>query len=199
MEQVDDVLDYWFGGSPDNVRTPERQAQLWWGKNEDVDREIEEQFGTLLKELVFGEHKEWLDKAEGRLAAIIVLDQFSRNMFRDTAMAFEQDSLALQLCLEGIELEQDLELFPVQRVFFYLPLEHSESMQMQNMMVSLMDKLVNLVEEPAKEIFGDFYQYAIAHRKVIERFGRYPHRNEILGRESTPEELQYLEEPGSGF
>ncbi|MGB2002542.1 MAG: DUF924 family protein, partial [Porticoccaceae bacterium] len=153
--------------------------------------------------LTRGKYRDWLQTARGRLAAIIVLDQFSRNMYRDKPQAFAQDALALQWCLEGLKTEIDLQLEPIERVFFYLPLEHSEDLQMQDLacrkFAELLDQVTLLGAESNGNTYEGFYQFAERHRQVIQKFGRFPHRNRILGRVNSEAEQQYLDTPGSGF
>ena len=193
------VLDFWFGDEPDDMKCGRDKAELWWGKNQEMDRAIEQQFGHLLNGLVSGGYREWLSSPQGRLAAIIVIDQFSRNIHRGDAKAFVSDRLALQWCLDGIDNGDDLQLRPIERVFFYLPLEHSECEKMQEASLFNYKALIAAVPESQKTLFENYLGYAKQHADIIERFGRYPHRNEILGRESTPEELEFLQQPGSGF
>ena len=129
---IEQVLQFWFGERI-NSATPSAQANLWWRKQPEVDQQIREDFADGLRDLAEGKYRDWLHSARGRLAAIIVLDQFSRNMYRDRPEAFAQDKLALDWCLEGLEDNIDLQLEPIERVFFYLPLEHSEDLQMQDL------------------------------------------------------------------
>ena len=193
------VLNFWFGENPDNAGTPARQAQLWWGKREADDREIRDHFERLLVQIATGHRRQWLQVPESRLAGIIVLDQFSRAMYRDDPKAFGQDMLARFWCLEGMELGHDKMLPPIQRFFYYLPLEHSESLSVQNLAVEKIGGLRGEVEDRARPHFEDFYNYALRHRDVIAEFGRFPHRNAILGRKSTPAEREFLAKPGSRF
>lgn len=198
--QIQQVLQFWFGQSI-NSATPSLQASLWWRKQPAVDQQIREDFADGLRDLTQGEYSEWLHTARGRLAAIIVLDQLSRNMYRDKPEAFAQDALALRWCLEGLEHKIDLQLEPIERVFFYLPLEHSENLHMQNLACR---KFAELRDETTSAEIGDdtyqgFYRFAERHREVIQQFGRFPHRNHILGRANTEMEQQYLDTPGSGF
>ncbi len=193
------ILDFWFGKSYSSYNVIEKQSSLWWGKNTEIDRDIESRFGESLNHLIAGDLKNWKLFPEGYLAMIILADQFSRSIYRDTAMAFAQDEIALSLTLEGIENGIDLQLDLLQRVFFYLPLEHSELMTMQQRSVEMQKLLADSAPVDARGKFRDFHEYAILHLEVIEKYGRYPHRNAILGRHSTVEELEYLTQPGSGF
>lgn len=200
--EIQQVLQFWFGHSIDSA-TASSQAHLWWRKRPEVDQQIREDFADGLRDLTRGKYRDWLQTARGRLAAIIVLDQFSRNMYRDKPQAFAQDALALQWCLEGLKTEIDLQLEPIERVFFYLPLEHSEDLQLQDLacrkFAELLDQVTLLGTESDGNTYEGFYEFAERHRQVIQKFGRFPHRNRILGRVNSEAEQQYLDTPGSGF
>ncbi|GAB3376892.1 DUF924 domain-containing protein [Spongiibacter taiwanensis] len=174
------VLDFWFG---------ELQPADWWRKDAEVDRRIARRFGEVHRAAVAGECYFWRHKPQGRLAEIIVLDQFSRNVFRDQAAAFAADGQALVLAQEAIRLGADQQLERDQRAFMYMPYMHSESLAIQRASLSLFEGLGQ----------QNNLDFARAHFAIIERFGRYPHRNAILGRASTAEELAFLEQPGSSF
>ncbi|MEZ5529224.1 MAG: DUF924 family protein [Porticoccaceae bacterium] len=193
------VLDYWFGSAMDDGVCAQQHSSLWWGKAPETDADIRQRFEVLLQVLVNGGNRYWLQFPESRLAAIIVLDQFSRNIYRDTPTSFAADRLALNWSLSGISAGLDMQLRPIQRVFFYLPLEHAEDPAVQQRSVSLFSQLLGLVPEGQRDLFSGFLDFAERHAAVIEQFGRFPHRNEILGRESTAAELEYLAQPGSGF
>jgi uncharacterized protein (DUF924 family) len=197
--EIEQVIEFWFGEDLSDPKLAARQSPLWWRKHPQTDALIRQKFADGLQMLVSGDYQHWLESPRGRLAAIIVLDQFSRNMYRDTARAFAQDALALSWCLQGLTLEQDLELPFICRVFFYLPLEHSESTEMQDLSVKKFTELAQLVGRKEGDTFLRFVDFAHRHRSVIRQFGRYPHRNAILGRESTAAEQRYLDQPGSGF
>lgn len=193
------LLDFWFGKSESEADILVQQSSLWWGKDASVDKEIETRFGASLDRLMAGQLNDWKQHPRGYLSMIILADQFSRNIYRDSAMAFAQDEYALGLTLQGIRTGIDLKLSLVQRVFFYLPLEHSESLLMQNRSVDLFRQVYQVAPVDIKDKFKAHLDYAIAHRQVIEKYGRYPHRNALLGRQSSPEEIDYLKQPGSGF
>ncbi|MCV6606093.1 MAG: DUF924 domain-containing protein [Porticoccaceae bacterium] len=197
-EDYQRVLDFWFGDGSD-ADVASGQSPLWWGKNPDTDRQIKKEFEGDLQALADGELQQWLATPQGRLAAIIVLDQFSRNMYRDSGQSFAQDNLALTLCLEGMDSGADKKLSNIQRVFFYMPLEHAESMEMQNLSVATFEQLRDQTPPENKKLFSGFVGFAEKHRIIIERFGRYPHRNKLLGRESTVKEVEFLKQPGSSF
>ena len=141
----------------------------------------------------------WLAEPRGRLALIILTDQFPRNIYRDSPLAFSFDTKALAWSLHGIEQGHDQLLQPIERAFFYLPLEHSERLEHQEQSVHMFGELVPLVSAEQREIFEHYLSVAILHRDIIARFGRFPHRNRILSRSSTAEELYFLSQPGSSF
>ena len=182
------VLVFWFG-APDS---PEfgQPRKAWFAKDDAFDAEIHRQFAGLHHAAAHGmlDHF-WKDLALPNLALTIVLDQFSRQLFRNEAKAFAQDGHALTVAKHAIAEGYDRDALPVQRVFWYLPFEHSENLADQDRSIELMEQLDNT----------EWTRYAREHRDVIARFGRFPHRNAALGRESTPEETAYLAQPGSGF
>ncbi len=145
-----------------------------------------------------GDYHSWQKTAEGTLALVILLDQFSRNIFRGTQVAYQNDAFARAVALKGIEKLYDRELKPIERVFFYMPFEHSEALQDQEKSVYLVQNLVEELPESLQKEFESYILYAIKHKEVIEKFGRFPHRNEILNRRSTEEEIAHLHEHG-GF
>jgi len=193
------ILGYWFGADPDKAALARDRADLWWAKNAEADRDIRERFETTVLLAGTGNLDLWLAEPRGRLALIILIDQFTRNIYRESPRAFALDAKALECGLTGIELGYDRSLRPIERVFFYLPLEHSERLEHQELSVRLIGDLVPLAAPEQKEIFEQYLDIAIRHRDIIARFGRFPHRNRILGRPSTPDELQFLSQPGSSF
>ncbi len=174
------VLSFWFD---------EIESKMWWQKDEAFDRLIEGRFSSLHKAATQGELFHWRSTAEGRLAEVIVLDQFSRNIYRDEAGAFAFDSLALVLAQEAIALGADKQLSSIQCSFLYLPFMHSESLLIH-------EQALTLYNQKGLESNLDF---ELKHKVIIERFGRYPHRNVILGRDSSQAELDFLQQPGSSF
>lgn len=177
-----EVLRFWFGEGAERGRARSR----WFEKNFTFDAEIRSRFLALHEELAVSDA--WLDVADDCLARIIVLDQFPRNMFRGTARAFASDALALAAARHALARGYDRSMLPVERQFVYLPFEHSEALADQQRACELM-----------RPLGEDLYDWALRHKAIVERFGRFPHRNAILGRESTPEEIEFLEQPGSGF
>ena len=183
-----DVLDFWFQGDPTAWRT-----DPWFKKNDEFDAAIRSRFTLALQAAQDGVLDRWTDTHEGMLALILVLDQFARNIHRGSYLAFAGDAHARRIARAALEAGADKTLTPVQRVFVYLPFEHSEAIADQRLSVRL---FAGLAGPPWAASVLD---YAKRHRDVIRRFGRFPHRNAALGRISTPEEEAYLAEPGSGF
>ncbi len=174
------ILRFWF---------EELTPAQWWRVDSSLDQEIKDRFGATLKAAGAAELFEWRRQPEGRLAEIIVLDQFSRNVHRGTAQSFALDPMALALAQEAVQAGADQALPPQQRAFLYMPYMHSESAAVH----LHAERLFRHLALPGN------YQAALQHKAIIDRFGRYPHRNRILGRESTAEELQFLQQPGSSF
>lgn len=193
------VLDFWFGpDAPDAEVAAQRQA-FWFRGDPALDASIGERFRETVEQAARGELEAWSGEPRGRLAVILLLDQFTRNIHRGTPDAFRFDPQALAHSLEGQSRGQDRALRPIERVFFYMPMEHAESLPVQDESVHRFEALLAEVDEPARPAFENFLDYARAHRDVVLRFGRFPHRNAILGRESTPEEAAFLLEDGSSF
>ncbi len=196
---VDDILGFWFGGQEDDADVAKTQQSLWWSKNPAVDREISDTYKATLEDACRGDLADWGNTARGMLALIILVDQFSRNIYRDDARSFSNDHLARDWCRQLLARRLDMELRYIERVFAYLPLEHSEDMADQDQCVALYTALGEQVPDRQQEVFAGFLEFAHAHRKIIRQFGRYPHRNEILSRESTAAEKTFLAQPGSSF
>ena len=195
-----EVLDYWIGDAAHSPEAAGEKHKLWFGKSDETDAEIRERFLPLLEVLShLPAAEDWAGRGpRERLAAIIVLDQFSRNLFRGEARAFTQDGLALLLCRDGLALGQDKGLTEAERIFFYLPLEHSEAPEDQERSVAMFTDLLVESREGFRSLIESTLQYSKAHKEAIDQFGRFPHRNAALGRESTEEEQEWLAE-GGGF
>ncbi|KQQ88363.1 DUF924 family protein [Massilia sp. Leaf139] len=192
--KAQDVLDFWF--LPADHADYGKARPEWFRKDSAFDAEIRNRFGSLIAQAVAGGLREWdLDEgAPGTLARILVLDQFTRNAHRETPEAFAGDSLALMAAQALVDSGADRALPPFQRAFVYMPYEHAEDARMQQCAVDLFARLA-----AEHEGFTEMLDYAHRHRGVIARFGRFPHRNPILGRASTADELHYLSQPGAGF
>jgi uncharacterized protein (DUF924 family) len=193
------VLQFWFGSGSDAVEIAKRQTELWWGKSPAIDADVCERFGALRERAISGELENWEQTNRGRLALIILVDQLSRNIFRDRPEAYTYDFAAQEWCLTGLDLGADEELQPIERVFFYLPLEHSESRVDQARSVALFADLLARAPIAQQELFSTYLDFAKQHQVIVDRFDRFPHRNRILGRTSTAEEIEFLEGPGSAF
>jgi uncharacterized protein (DUF924 family) len=193
------VLGFWFG---DALGSPEAAAArriLWFGGDCSFDERIRERFEGLPSRALGGGLDSWRQGARSGLALVLVLDQFPRNLYRGTARAFAYDPLAREVAVAALESRFDTELAPLEATFLYLPLEHSEDLESQDRCVSLFRILLDRAPADQRSQFELSLAYAIRHREVILRFGRFPHRNAALGRPSTREELSYLESGGETF
>ena len=180
MESFEDVLNFWF----DEI-TPKQ----WWVKDVDFDKQLAKRYSVLHKVAVQGELFAWREQALGRLAEVIVLDQFSRNIYRDDPRSFASDPVALVLSQQAVQLQVHADFSNDQKMFLFMPFMHSESLLIHG-------EAVRLFSQSGLENNLDFEH---KHKRIIERFGRYPHRNNIVGRDSTDEEIAFLQEPGSSF
>lgn len=198
MQLQQQILQFWFGDNPEALPQPER-LRFWFGGDAATDAAINRQFGAAVAKAAAGAYAAWAKTPAGTLALLLLLDQFTRNIYRNSAKAYAWDPQARALTEAGLAVGQDRQLSLVQRAFFYLPLEHSEELEHQQRSVKLFEAL--LAEAPAefKPLCESFLDYAIRHRDIIERFGRFPHRNATLGRPSTAEEADFLTQPGSSF
>ena len=186
------VLDFWF---PPGLATDEatHRGQLEWWFRGGADQQIVERFAPAVDVAARGDFDSWAANARGRLALILVLDQFSRSVYRNSPKAWAQDAKALGLTLEGLERGMDRELAGVwEKIFFYLPLAHCEQLELQDRCVVLSEALIDEAPAQLRKLYEHSANQARGHRDVIARFGRHPHRNALLGRTSTPEELEYL-------
>ena len=193
------VLDFWLGAWPLNAAALQRVQGQWFRKDEAFDAELRRRFEGTIADARAGRLDGWAEQAEGRLALLIVLDQFTRNAFRGRPESFAGDAQALAIALEGIARGHDATVPPMARIFCYLPLEHAEDADGQARSVALFETLRDAPDAEPKAFFDVTLDYARQHQAVIARFGRFPHRNAILGRASTAEELAYLAQPGAGF
>ncbi|MBT8442017.1 MAG: DUF924 domain-containing protein [Gammaproteobacteria bacterium] len=190
--EIKDVLDYWFSDTDLDSPTLDSRMDRWFGSSEELDAEIRERFGRLVERASGDELDAWAEQPEGRLALIILLDQFRRNIYRGKPGAFELDKKALKICIEGTMSGVHKHLSPEQRVFFFMPLQHAESLKIQDKSVSIYNALAESVSDTLRETFATCAQFAELHRDIVAEFGRFPHRNEILGRENTEAEAAYL-------
>jgi uncharacterized protein (DUF924 family) len=193
---AEEILTFWFGppGGP-----PLANQGLWWSKDPELDARIAVRFGTALEAAARGAYEEWTAAPRSALALVVLLDQLSRNVWRGTPRAFAQDERALRVSLAGQERGHDRQLAPVERWFFYMPLMHAEDPAIQQQAVRTFARLADEAPPDLRQACELALDFAERHRVIVERFGRFPHRNAILGRPSTPEELAFLKEPGSSF
>ena len=194
QKQIDDLLKFWFGRVETTVVPSENRARIWFSEDADVDLEIKEQFSDQLQLAAEAKYASWNQTPRGRLAQIILLDQFSRHVHRSKAAAYSQDSLALDICIHGMADEQDHELSLIERVFFYFPLLHSESLTYQERSVQSYHMLAELAFSETRVIYDSFLKFANHHYSIIQHYGRFPQRNVILDRKSTELELSYLDQ-----
>ncbi|MEA5445137.1 DUF924 family protein [Gammaproteobacteria bacterium AB-CW1] len=200
-EKAAEILSFWFGPEWRQMplqADPSRNA-LWWQADPATDKYIRERFGRLTDQALEGGLEPWAHTPLGRLALILLLDQFTRHLYRDQAKAFAGDQRAQLLCLNGLDRGSDQALAPLQRVFFYLPLEHAEDAGLQRRCVQLFQSLLESVPEPDRESYRYYLEFARKHQEVIDRFGRFPHRNKALGRDSSFDEERFMRVEGRGF
>lgn len=200
MPEPREILTFWFGRAQLDAMPDDAHRQRWFAGGEEFDRKIDDYFSDTVEAALDGDLEQWRQTLEGEMALVLVCDQFTRNIYRGTSRAFAGDPLALEVALGIIKRGDDLEMGLYQRAFLGMPLEHSENPEMQRLSVDYFHRLrmdyLNGAEGAAQA--QSFYQYALAHRQVIDELGRYPHRNQALGRESTPAEQKWLEQ-GGGF
>lgn len=204
MDDARKVRDFWFGKAPLSAEQLPRRVKLWFGDVADdtrrqVDEALRARFGSLVERAIAGDLAQWADGPRRRLSLILLLDQFPRNIYRGTAQAFAGDEQALQLALSGMQSVADAALNVVERIFFYLPLQHAESLEVQEESVAAYKRLLGEAPAELRGVFADCAGYAERHRDVIRRFGRFPHRNAVLGRGSTAEEEAWLRAGGETF
>ncbi len=199
-EQATELLRYWFGEAPHDVQaTWASRRALWFGKDAALDADIRARFGALQRQAAVGALASWAHSPRGALALILLLDQCPRNLFRASPQAFATDAQALRLALAMLDAGDDGRLWPLERVFVYLPLEHAEELAAQQQSVALFTALRDAAPQADRARFDDFLDFAQRHHAIVARFGRFPHRNAILGRASSAQERALLQQPGSGF
>ena len=194
-----DVLDFWFADAANGPEALARRNRVWFRGGAPFDGECAAHFTATLEAAKCGELEHWKESPHGRLALIILLDQLSRNIYRGTAAAFQQDDRALAACKEGIEQGHDAQLSPIERSFFYMPLEHAEDREVQALSVRLFESLAKESLEEWREQLEASAGYARDHRDIVGKFGRFPHRNALLGRRSSPAEEAYLADDAPRF
>ncbi|HTP39704.1 MAG TPA: DUF924 family protein [Steroidobacteraceae bacterium] len=199
------LLDYWFGTTPPTPDELPARMRLWFGDEHapelrpQNDEALRLRFGAWARAAARGELDDWASSPRRRLALILLLDQLPRNLYRGTPQAFSQDAAALSQTLSGMQLGADAALAPVERMFFYMPLEHSESPDVQEESLAAFQRLQSEADAALRPMLQGVYEYARVHHDIIARFGRFPHRNHILGRVDTPEEAEWLRKAGPSF
>ena len=193
-QRQNEILDFWFGRVEETIIPSENRARIWFGEDDEIDGLIRDKFLDDLNNAITGKHSDWNSTARGQLALIIILDQFSRHIYRGTSNAYETDQQAMDICLAGLSLEYDHQLSLIERVFFYFPLLHSEDIEMQKKSVQAYRMLSDLSFAETRVIFESFFKFANHHFSVINRFGRFPQRNQSLNRVMTSHEQSYLNE-----
>jgi uncharacterized protein (DUF924 family) len=199
LSRIEAILSFWFKEQELSAPQIDRRMDVWFGEDPVFDREIEQAFSGDVERACEGKLDHWATEPHGRLALIILIDQFRRNIYRNSAEAFSKDRLALKLCVEGAMEKKDKSLTPIQRVFFYMPLQHAESAKVQAKAVELYNRLAESVSPTYQETFLTVAQFAELHKDIIDQFGRFPHRNKLLGRENTSEEDEYLASDSPDF
>ena len=192
QSRIEAILSFWFKEQELSAPQIDRRMDVWFSEDAVFDHEIEKEFADDVEAACEGRLDHWGAEPHGRLALIIMIDQFRRNIYRNTAEAFSRDQLALKLCVEGAMEKKDQGLTPIQRVFFYMPLQHAESRKVQAKSVELYNRLAEAVSPTLRETFLTVAQFAELHKDIVDQFGRFPHRNALLKRENTPEEAEYL-------
>ena len=190
--RIEDILQFWFGAFPTPYSADVSKADMWFKNGAAYDSEIFIKFGVDYERAIHGDLDHWIHSYRGRLALIILLDQFSRHIHRGTARSFAQDTKAQDLCIDGIGAGDDAKAHAIERSFFYLPLQHAEDIEKQNLSVKAYEQLVHDVPAQYQRTFEMNLEFAKRHHFVIDKFGRFPELNEILGRESTAEELEFV-------
>jgi len=199
MTLADSVLQFWFGDDLESPHAVAKLSQQWFASDPTFDGVIRERFGSLPDRVLNGDFSDWRMAARPTLALLLVLDQFTRNLFRGSAESVAYDAAAVEISLEALALGFDGELHPLEAVFLYLPFEHAEDMVLQGKSVALFRKLAERAPRPLADQFSSFLEFAEQHQVVIEQFGRFPHRNAVLGRQSTAEEVEFLRSDGKTF
>lgn len=200
MARSDEVRAYWFGAAPADEAALVAQYPLWFTKRAETDTEIRARFGDLVEEALAGGLEGWEANAGDGVALVLLLDQFTRNIFRDTPRAFAGDGRALALAGRLAEQDDWQTLSPVEQAFVLMPYMHAEDVEAQRHGVAAFERLAAGVPAgPLRGLLDNMTHYAVLHRDIIERFGRFPHRNRILGRETTAEEAEFLTQPNSSF
>jgi len=190
--RIDEVLTFWFMEKELSAPQIDGRMDIWFGEDQAFDHQVANEFADDVERASEGELNHWAHEPRGRLALILLLDQFRRNIHRNTPEAFAKDKLALKLCVEGAAEKMDKGLSAIQRAFFYMPLQHAESRKVQKKSCEMYRNLAKGVSPTYKETFDTIAQFAELHADIVEQYGRFPHRNKVLNRTNTAEENKYL-------
>ena len=197
--RIDEVLTFWFMKKELSAPQIDGRMDVWFGDDQVFDHDVTKEFADEVERASEGELDHWAHEPRGRLALILLLDQFRRNIYRNTPEAFAKDKLALKLCVEGAAEKMDKGLSPIQRAFFYMPLQHAESRKVQRKSCEMYRHLAKDVSPTYKETFDTITQFAELHADIVEQYGRFPHRNKVLNRANTAEEDEYLSDDAPTF
>ena len=195
-EQYEEILSYWFGRVEETIVPSEERSRVWFGDAPDIDETIRNAFSGVLNDAAAGLHDQWIDVPRGQLGLVLLYDQFARHIYRGQPQAYQFDDQALDIVLDGIANEDDHELSLIERVFYYFPLLHSEQLRYQEAGIRAYEVLTELAFSETHAIYDSFLKFARHHHMLISRFGRFPQRNRVLSRDSSKEELDYLESLG---
>ncbi len=199
LERIDRTLAVWFPDQRYDAPQIDARMELWFGDDAELDAKLRYEFAEDVAAASEGRLIHWAKTPRGRLALILLIDQFRRNIYRGTVKAFSHDKTALRLSVEGIVEGLDKQLEPIERLFFYMPLQHAESVRVQEKSIQVFKLLAHSVSPTLTETFETFTQFAELHHDIIAQFGRFPHRNKVLGRADTPEESAYLSADAPDF
>ena len=197
--RIEAILSFWFKEQALTAPQIDQRMDIWFTEDPVFDHEIEKEFAEEIALASKGALNHWGHSARGRLALILLIDQFRRNIYRGTAKAFEKDRLALELCVKRAMENKDKELTPIEKLFFYMPLQHAESRKVQAKSVELYRRLAESVSPTLRETFMAVAEFAELHKDIVDQFGRFPHRNNLLNRENTPQEQEYLAGDSADF
>jgi uncharacterized protein (DUF924 family) len=199
MIDPDNIMDFWFGQACESPAATLERKPFWFGSDPVLDQQIWELYADTVTDAGAGHYADWAESAHGRLALILLLDQFPRNIFRGTAEVFRYDAMALELAGQGITLGQFTGLTVPEQAFFLMPYQHSEDVAVQNAGVALYSAMVDDAADEWRDVAAGYRDFAAQHRDIIAEYGRFPHRNSVLGRSSTPDEDGYLAGGGATF
>jgi len=199
MATPDDVLEFWLADAPESPEAARARSDFWFGNNPETDSQIWQLFEDVINDAASGVYADWAETAFGRLALIILLDQFPRNIYRGTSEVYRYDSIALSLAGQGVTVGQLAGLSVPEQAFFLMPYQHSEDISVQRAGVQLMKAMVDEAPEEWKPIASGYHEFAVRHHDIVAAYGRFPHRNSLLGRSSTDAEAEFLAEGGDTF